>query len=183
MKIPHSGRKKALIIVDVQPAFMNKRNKYILKNIVQLLKTISYDFYANALFHAEKGSLWDKQQKWVSPKDNNFSTVPEIMNLLKGKNHLAIEKTTKSVFKGDKDIFILLKDKGIEEVHLVGFDTNDCILASAYEAFDLGFFTYIIEECCESSSSAALHKQGLALLRKQNMTNNSVIEKIHSTNL
>lgn len=177
MKIPLSGRKKALFLIDVQPAFINHRNKHIIKSIIRLVKTVPYDFYAVALFHAEKGSLWDKQQHWICPKDTRFCVLPELARVLNSKNSVHIEKMTKSIFKGNKDLQKILRSKRIEEVHVVGFDTNDCILASAYEAFDLGFFTYVLEEGCESSSSAALHRQALALLRKQNMTNNSMAEK------
>lgn len=83
-------------------------------------------------------------------------------------------KDTKSVFKGNASLSKILKKKQIKEVHIVGLDTNDCVLATAYEAFDLGFFTYVIEECTESSSSEKLHKQGLGLLRHLNLTNNSI---------
>src|SRR3989338_2869553 len=141
MKVPLSGRKKALLLVDVQPAFVNHRNKHIIKSIAHLVKTIPYDFYAIALFHAEKGSLWDKQQNWICPQDTRFHIPLELAGLLKDKNCVHIKKSTKSVFKGNKDLAALLKNKKIKEVHVVGFDTNDCVLASAYEAFDLGFFT------------------------------------------
>lgn len=183
MKVPYSGRKKALIVVDVQPAFITARNQYIVRNIATLIKKVHYNLYFTALFHSEKGSLWDKQQNWICPKDKNFHTALELTTLLNRKNTIAIKKKTKSVFKGNKNLVTLLKSRGVEEVHIIGFDTNDCVLASAYEAFDLGFFTYVLEECCESSSSARLHKQAIALLRRQNMTNNSVAEKINSTNL
>ena len=183
MKIPLSGRKKALFIVDVQSAFINSRNQYIVKKITHLLNTIPYDFYVTVSFHAEKGSLWDKQQGWTCPRDDKSHTFPDIVGLLNPQKCISIVKTTKSVFKGDKNLFTLLKDEHIEEVHIVGLDTNDCVLASAYEAFDLGFFTYVIEEGCESSSSSALHKSAVALLRQQNMTNNSCIEKIRMANI
>ncbi len=45
MKVPNSKRKKALIMVDVQPGFLNERNKYILENIKSLIKNIPYDFF------------------------------------------------------------------------------------------------------------------------------------------
>src|SRR3989338_6310539 len=183
MKVPLSGRKKALLIVDVQPSFVNSRNKHVVNNIATLFEKVSYDLYVTAVFHAEKGSLWYKQQGWICPRDNNFYILPQINDLLKDKKSVSIEKITKSIFKGNPDLLKLLKAHCIEEVHIVGFDTNDCVLASAYEAFDLGFFTYIIEECCESSSSSTLHRWALALLRKQNMTNNSVAEKIPLRNI
>lgn len=54
MEIPSSNRKKALIIVDVQPGFLKKRNKYIIKNIQKLLQSVKYDIYVESIFHAEK---------------------------------------------------------------------------------------------------------------------------------
>ena len=68
MKIPLSNRKKALIIVDVQPAFIKQRNAYIIPHIVSLLQNVPYDCYVNALFYADKESIWDKQQHWICPK-------------------------------------------------------------------------------------------------------------------
>lgn len=76
-----------------------------------------------------------------------------------------------------------LHSAGIEEVHIVGLDANDCVLATAYEAFDLGYFTYVIEECTESSSSEEIRDAGFKLLRHVNLTNNSCIEKLEITEI
>ncbi len=67
----------------------------------------------------------------------------------------------------------ILKYEFIKEVHIIGLDTNDCVLATAYEAFDLGFFTYVIEECTQSSSGNELHLKGIDLLRHVGLTNRS----------
>lgn len=162
--------KKALIIVDVQPAFITKRNEYVVENIMSLLRKTPYDLYVESIFHAERGSLWDTQTGWICPKDKNFHTDARILRVLKGKRVVHVEKETKSVFKGSKDLKKFLRDRGIKEVHIVGYDTNDCVLATAYEAFDLGFFTYVIEGCVESSSTKALHKNALTLLRHLSLT-------------
>ncbi len=178
MKVPISNRMKALVIIDVQPAFLNNRNRNIVENIIRLINGVKYDLYVEAVFHAEKDSLWDKQQNWICPKDDQSHTVDELREEIKDMNVIRIEKKTKSVFKGNKDLFKVLKEKNIEELHIVGTETNDCVLASAYESFDLGFFTYVIEECCQSRSSDELHQKGLDLLRKQHSTNNSCIEEV-----
>jgi nicotinamidase-related amidase len=178
MKIPISNRKKALIMVDVQPGFLNERNKYIVENIKSLIQNIPYEFFVEAIFHSEKGSLWDQQTGWFLPKDENFHTVKEITDVLENKDVLHVEKETKSVFKGNQDVLVELKKRGIEEVHIVGLDVNDCVLATAYEAFDLGFYTYVIEECTEASESEKMRDVGFELLRQVNLTNNSVSEDL-----
>src|ERR1700722_12396449 len=136
MNIPSSKETKVLIIVDVQPGFLNKGNEYIIKNIQSLIKKVPYYFYIESVFHAEKGSLWDLQTNWILPKDENFKTVDEVVDALSGKEYLHIEKQTKSVFKGSPNLHKELQKRKIKEGHIVGLDVNDCVLATAYEAFD-----------------------------------------------
>lgn len=176
MLIPNSNRKKALVIIDVQPAFLNKRNRYIIKNIEKLIKSVDYDLYIQALFHAEKNSIWDKETSWTLPKDKNFHTLKSINKLLENKKVSKVIKDTKSVFQKHKSLVNLLKSNKIMELHITGLQTNDCILATAFESFDKGFFTYVIEECCESDT-LKMHRDGLAVLRKQEITNNSSLKK------
>ena len=139
-------------------------------SIVAFLRREQYDLYVESIFHAEHGSIWDKQTGWICPKGKNFHTDKRILQALEGKRAVHVEKETKSVFKGNKDLAKLFKKSEIQEVHIVGNDTNDCVLATAYEAFDLGFFTYVIEGCVESSSAKALHKNTLSLLRHLSLT-------------
>ncbi len=139
---------------------------------------MDYEFYAQTLFHAEKGSLWDRQHGWTRQRKGGYHTNEKVLALLAGKKCVRCEKSSKSAFKGSENLAALFKSSGIEEVHIVGFDTNVCVLASAFESFDLGFFTYVIEECCEASESSALHKLGVSILRAQNMANNSCVEKV-----
>ncbi|QQG40245.1 MAG: isochorismatase family protein [Candidatus Aenigmatarchaeota archaeon] len=177
MRIPDTGRRRALIVVDVQPAFVNRGNRHVIQNIRRLLDGVDYNLYAEALFHAERGGIWDRQQKWTCPRNAGFFTVPVLAEALRTLGSVRIEKETKSAFKGKPDLAALFRKHKIDEVHVAGYDTNDCIIATAYEAFDLGMFTYVIEECVESSSTRTLHKEALALLRHQNMTNNSCVER------
>ncbi len=173
IKIPNSKRKKALLIVDVQKDFVGK-DKKLVSNIVTLLSTEKYDLYVDITFDAEKGSLWDRQSGWTFPYE---PTVPEVENMLVGKKVLKIIKETKSAFKGDKDLFRILKKEGIEEVHIIGLDTSDCVFATANEAFDLGLYTYVIEECTASSEGKKLYNSAINILRSLYMTNHSVLKK------
>lgn len=175
MKVSKNHYKKALIFVDVQGSFLNKRNIYIVKNILKLLDSTKYDAYVEVSFYAPKGSLWEKQQKWICPAGEDTKVIEAISKTLKPYKPLKILKKTRSAFKGNKELATFLKNKRIREVHIVGLDTEDCVLATAFEAFDLGFLTYVLEECVQSFHSNDSHQMALKLLRKQNMTNNSYV--------
>ena len=56
MNIPKSKRKKALIIVDVQPVFLNEKNRYVVSNIAHIIREVPYDLYINAVFYADRNS-------------------------------------------------------------------------------------------------------------------------------
>lgn len=167
--IPHPERRQALILVDIQEGFLNDKNRWIIPNIQKVIQEGDYDLIVEAIFHADKGSLWDKQTNWTFPLS---PTIPDIKKLLNG-NSIQVTKTTKSAFKGDKDLVKLFKERSIEEVHIVGLDTNDCIFATAQESFDLGFFTYVLEECTEASEGAEYREAALKILRHLGMTNHS----------
>jgi nicotinamidase-related amidase len=171
MKLPDTGKRKALIVVDVQPAFINDQNKHIIPVMKQLIEKVPYDGYVEAVFSAEKGSLWDTQQGWICPNNEDTHTLDEITALLKPKRPLQVHKHTRSVFQGDQEVTAYLKEHSIEEVHVVGTETNDCVLATVFDAFDAGFTTYVLEECCESATEGR-HQMGLDILRIQGMTNN-----------
>jgi nicotinamidase-related amidase len=176
MKLPNTGRKRALIVIDVQPAFIRPHNRHIIPNIVNLIEKIPYDLYIEAVFHAEKDSLWDEQRNWLCPMSEDTHTVQEIADALGGHSPIKVLKETRSVFKGQPNIKEALRANGIEELHLVGTETNDCIFATALDAFDNGYPVYILEECCESAAEGR-HEAAVTLLRYQRMTNNSCLAK------
>lgn len=172
--IPNSGRKKALIVVDMQEGFLKTADRSIVSRIKGFIEQGRYDLYIEAIFHADKGSLWDKQTGWTFELE---PTVSELREALQKTGSLLVTKTTKSVFGGDKDLVSLFRQQGIEEVHVVGVDTNDCIMATAYDSFDAGFFTYVIEECVASSSGKKMHDCAIEILRNTDLTNHSVYIK------
>jgi nicotinamidase-related amidase len=180
MIIPRSGRRTALAVVDVQTAFINATSRSTVLNITRLIESFPYDSYVEAVFSAERGSLWDRQTKWILPDGKDVRTISEVAELLRGGRVTRIHKHTKSIFNenGDGDVSRILRSDGIEEIHLVGFDVNDCVLASALDSFDRGFFTYVIEECCGASGGPGLKDHAVAILRHLNMTNNSQVEDI-----
>lgn len=171
MHIPRSGRKCALALIDIQKPFVKPRDRSVVVNIQKLLKTATYETYVEAVFSADPGSLWDLQMDWTPPRRADAHTLLEISASLEQLEVRRVHKHSKSIFSADKGLADFLRKKGIEEVHMVGFDINDCVLASALDCFDAGFYTYVIEECCGASAGPRLKSHALAILRHLSMTN------------
>jgi nicotinamidase-related amidase len=179
IKFPTTGTKRALLIIDVQPATLSSPGaRDVLDTMKRFIDRSSYDAYLVAAFSAPEDSMFSRQLRWTLSTEAAGPTDPEIDQVVASKQKpvIHIEKTVRSVFKGPQgdDAKRFLESNAIDEVHLAGFDINDCILATAYDALDQGFFTYAIEECCgRTDSNALVIDAALTVLRKQSMTNHS----------
>jgi len=178
IKIPNPSRSRALFIIDVQPGFIKPEHPHIVENVISLIKEGDYDVFVLAEFRAPRGSMWDMQAEWTF---NHAPTPAEITDLLDPKKTIKVMKSTKSVFVMKPYLAAELRTKDIEEVHIVGYDTGDCVLATAYNAFDLGFYSYVIEEATDSSEAASLRDAALEILRNGEMTNRSELIKEFKT--
>jgi nicotinamidase-related amidase len=177
MKIPASGKKKALVIVDVQGAFLRPRNRHVIDVIVKLINEVPYDFYVDVNFDTQRDSLWQQQEGWSMPEGTDIQTDVAIMQTLQDKPHITIQKSTRSAFKGDPSLKEELQEHDIDEIHVVGLASHDCVLATSLDGFDNGFLTFVLEEGCQSTSEkgANVHNDALSVLRYHKMTNNSCL--------
>ena len=176
---PTSGNKRALLIIDVQPATFNSPGAYdVLDCIRRYVEIANYDAYVVATFSAPNESMFARQLGWTLSAELAGPTDTKTLQAVKAKEKpvLEISKTVRSVFKGESEaeVVAFLAACKIDEIHLVGYDINDCILATAYDALDRGLFSYVIEECCaRTDSHQGVTQAALIVLRKQAMTNGS----------
>lgn len=173
--IPVSGRKKALLLIDMQEGFLKEGKETILTNLVKLFEQQSYDLYVQVTFETTPGSLWEKQIKW---KFLYEPAIKELEDLLRDKPVEVVKKSTRSAFKGYRDLHRILESNNVTENHIVGVDSTDCVYATAQESFDLGYFTYVIEECTCASQGEYFHRQAISLLRRLGLTNHDANEPV-----
>ena len=149
--------------------------------MVSFLCQTDYDLYIEATWSADKGSTFQRQSGNILTKEAAGPTSTDLLSALANKSGPIhrVHKTTRSAFKAPTSPSLegVLKENEIEEVHLFGVDINDCVLATAYDATDLGFFTCVIEELSHHSQGIEEMKDAaIAVLARQNMTNNSLFE-------
>ena len=72
-----------------------------------------------------------------------------------------VEKKHYSCFV-DSKLLEKLNEKKIEEVYIVGINTNYCVLATALDAQSRGrFFTFVVKDAASSNTGKESHEEGI----------------------
>ncbi len=157
---------KILLVIDVQKYFINdltndlpeKIKKYIEQNKSEFSKIIFTQFINN-----EKNNFV-KLMEW-----HEFSKSPQIdicdeLKQFAGKENVYI-KNSYSAFR-NKDFAEYLKNNKIQEIWIVGINTENCVFATAIEAFDLEYRPVVLSELCRSSANAKWHKTAIEIMKE-----------------
>ena len=167
-----------MFLVDIQPKTLSAAAAVLVSPIKAFVSASNYEAYVDANYFADEDSMFFRQGEFLLKEVDAGGTATEILAELERKSAptFRVKKNTRSCFKGfdSRDLGAFLRANSIEEIHLVGYDVNDCVLASTYEAVDSGYFTYVIEELCHNwNGSEQLKEAALPILRIQGLTNNS----------
>lgn len=158
--------RKALIIIDAQKYFLNNKTKLIVKKIHKFLKKNlqNYDtFYFTIFKNNYKSPLWNISD-WKDCTDSPDTDICDELKQFISKNNL-IYKNILSAVKIPQ-IINEIKRNNIQEVHLCGFDTDSCILATAYDLFDLGIKPVVLENLTWSTSKERLQQPAIKMLNR-----------------
>jgi len=161
--------KKALLVIDYTNDFVASDGKLTCGEPGQLLDTpisaLIEQFiaeqqlvvFANDLH--EENDPFHPETKLFPPHNirgtigrHLYGDVGKIYNMHK-EEVIWLDKTRYSAFAGT-NLAILLKERGIEEIHLVGVCTDICILHTAVDAYNLGISTVIYANAVASFDEA-----------------------------
>jgi len=156
----------ALVVIDMQTYFVNRHTKNLPKQIAEFIKGNEgkFDFVIFTRFVNKEDSNFVKCLNWRECFNSDQTAIhPELLSLA-NKNKV-FEKRSYSIFKS-KPLAEFLRKKGIRKLVLCGIDIDACVLASAFEAFDLGYDLKILTELSLSHSGEKLNRAALEIIRK-----------------
>ena len=156
--------KTALIIIDVQNYFVNERTKLIPEKIAKHIAKTKYDFVVFTKFINKEGSNYARLLNWHKMLSGNQTDIDNSLIRFTNSNNV-FTKTSYSIFKA-RSLPVFLKKNKIDSLFLCGIDTDACVLASAFEAFDRGFRVKVLKELCSSHSGESLHNSALTIIEK-----------------
>ena len=140
----------AFIILDLQNCFITDKTKSLPQKIKEHIKSQKYDFIIFSKFRNSESSNFIKKLNWDKCKTSPEIDIVSELSEIAVKNHI-FEKSTYSIFKSEEFVDFLSQNK-ISKLFFCGLDLDACILASAFEAFDLGFDFEILYDLSGSSA-------------------------------
>lgn len=142
--------KKALLVIDVQAFFLKYTPSNLPARIADYIKSSKYDYVGFTVTQNVDGSNWEKTLGWQRCKSKeDIALAPEFKDLATSRNTFI--KHSYSALK-DGILLKILREKKIDEMHLCGIDTDACILATAFDAFDHDFKVKILFDLSHSRS-------------------------------
>ena len=163
-----SKNKSALIVIDVQNYFLNSSTRHLPEKIAKFISKNKneFDFILFTKFVNSKKSNFRRFFNWRKCHSSPDTDIAAVLSKFVNKNKKNVfVKNTFSAFKSKK-LIAFLKNKKINTVHLCGTDSDACVLASAFDAFDLGFSAHVIKELCASCNGDSYDKLGKAVIER-----------------
>jgi len=157
--------KKALIVIDFQKGFLTKHTEGLAKKMAEFIEEhgAEYDLILFTQYRNRPGSNFVrdlKSERFMDEKE--YGIFDELKNLVSKDN--LFPKHTYSSFVTE-EVPNALKQHAIEEVHIAGIDTENCVLTFARDAFDRGYKVVVLKDLCRSHSDPDLHKAALEIIK------------------
>ena len=155
-----ADRPSALVVVDAQRGFINgaDNSKTVMKYIYWLLDSTQFDVVIATQFVNPDNSAFRRAL------DYNDMTLGDVTtNLDERVEKRADQVVTKHGYgigsRGMDAMVDLLRGNTTDSALVVGFDTDACVLATAYSLFDAGIVPVIDSRGCASGGGACMTRR------------------------
>ncbi|MBD1804620.1 cysteine hydrolase [Microcoleus sp. FACHB-SPT15] len=152
-----------LIIVDVQVGFINEFTHHIPQRVARLIQRQEYASILFTRFINAPDGPYQQLLDWHScDSEPEINIVPELEPWVKPERVFS----KPGLCGMPNELASYLRKQRIEQVFLVGIDTDMCVLKMAMDVFDIGIEPLILTDCCASTAGLQAHLAGLAVLSR-----------------
>jgi len=154
----------ALIILDLQNCFITDKTEFLPQKIKKHIESQKYDFIIFSKFINSESSNFVKKLRWNKCKISPDIDIVFELSEIALENHI-FEKSTYSIFKSKQFVDFLSQNK-ISKLYFCGLDLDACVLASVFEAFDLGFDFEILYDLSGSSAKIDIDDSAKQIIKR-----------------
>lgn len=156
--------KKALLIIDVQQFFLNQYTQHIWGKIGRYLDIHPYDAVFFSVFQNTTDSVFVKQLRREKCMSGEDLVLDKALSRWIGTDNVFFKRTY-SLFK-HAWFLTTIRQEWWTAFDVCGIDTNACIIATAFDWFDLGYTVTVLPELCASHSGYLYHDASIQIIDK-----------------
>lgn len=153
--------KKALLILDLQTAFINEDTNHLLEPIEKHVIETYYDDIIVGKFINSIDSIFVKRlgdKKCLNKEDSK-------LELYLSKPYEVMTRTCYTMYTEALETYF--KEHKIKYIYLCGVDTDRSIYKTALDLLERGYYVYVIKDLCGSSAGTTYHNMAIHLLKRQ----------------
>lgn len=157
---------KILLVIDVQKYFMNDLTRDLpgkIKTYIEQNKNEFDSIIFTQFVNSEKNNF-AKLMDWHEMSKPPQTDICDELVQFAAKEKVFV-KNEYSAFR-NKKFAKFLKDNKIEEIRIAGINTEQCVFATAIEAFDLEYRPVVLSELCRSSVNENWHKFAIETMKE-----------------
>jgi nicotinamidase-related amidase len=155
----------ALIVVDVQNGFVNRRSEHVVHHVVEATKLAAdadLSIYFTRFIN-DPGSPWEQFIHWErlrsAPEIDLHSEILPLTPL-----GTVVDKRSYSSVVGE--VRAAIEARRFETVAVCGIATDGCVLKTAVDLFEAGVRPIILTDAVASHAGEEVHEAGLLLARR-----------------
>jgi nicotinamidase-related amidase len=161
----------ALVVIDVQKHFAVERAADLPQKIAKHIDKSPYDYVLFTLFRNDPSSNFHKILKYKKVMSSPATDIHAILAKYLNKDN-TFEKLTYSAFKAQK-FKRFLEDNAVTDLYICGINIDGCVLATAYEAFDLGYNIKVLEDLSSVASPRQDYEDSAKIIIARNLKENA----------
>lgn len=145
--------KTCLIIIDVQRGFLTEDTIHIPSMIQHMVSSMKFDHIVSTRFINTDKTPHYIYTGWHDLMD---AESQQLDNYIESISERVFDKGTNSCLTTELRGYLI--ENHIDKLYFVGVNTDCCVLASAFDAFDSGFNFEILTQCCASTMGKHVHE-------------------------
>ena len=147
-----------LLIIDVQRGFINEWTDFVPKRVETLQSKFTSVFASH--FSNPQASLYRQLLGWEKFAPGSFESQLAFTPVAKVRH---LEKVNYSCITSETRAF--MGSQSMKEVYLCGIATENSVLKTAVDLFELGITPIVLAFACASHDGADYHEAGIKLLK------------------
>ncbi|MEL6804250.1 MAG: isochorismatase family cysteine hydrolase [Bacteroidota bacterium] len=165
----------ALIVIDVQNYFVHERAASLPAKIASHIQYGEYDHVLFTAFHNQTESNFHRILNFTDVMKSPAVDIHETLSEYVAAERLFV-KDTYSAMKVPA-LSTYLETHAVDTIYLCGINIDGCVLATAFEAFDLGYDITVLENLCSVASVRNDYMDAAKLIIYRNLSRDRVRHK------